>query len=132
MIKKTLITTILLIILQVNLAVAQSPGSTSDPLVSRSYVEQNLSFRSVELKENTNFKAQLGNQLIVLDGRVRYVSRRGRNLLDLTIGRLLRAGNFLSSNHLYIITSDEDFELQVKKDATILVLGISDENLNLK
>jgi hypothetical protein len=131
MIKKHLIFSLLFIILT-NVTMAQSPGSTADPLVSKSYIDQALTFKSAEIKDGGIFTGVLGNQFIVLSGRARYVSKTGKELLDLTAGRAVRTGSFLTLNHLYIITSNAPFELQAKTDITLLVLGISDTNLNIK
>jgi hypothetical protein len=132
MIKKYLMISLLFILAQSSLAMAQTPGSTADPLVSKSYVDQTLTFKSAELKNGATFTGTLGNQFIILSGRVRYVSKTGKELLDLTAGRVARAGSFLTLNHLYIITSNAAFELQAKTDVTLLILGISDTNLNIK
>jgi len=45
---------------------------------------------------------------------------------------MVRAGTYLTSNHMYIIIQDAEFELQVKENSLAMVFGVSDDNLNIK
>jgi len=113
-------------------ASAVNPGSISDPLISKSYVDRFLSFRAVELKSGTVLKPNSGGIIVFLSGKIRYISKTGKELSDLTAGRMVRAGTYLTSNHMYIIIQDAEFELQVKENSLAMVFGVSDDNLNIK
>lgn len=113
-------------------ASAINPGSASDPLISKSYVDSFLSFRAVELKAGTVVKPNSGGIIVFLSGKIRYVSKTSKELSDLTAGKMVRAGTYLTSNHMYIIIQDADFELQVKENSLAMVFGISDTSIDTK
>ena len=91
-----------------------------------------MSFRAVELKSGTVLKPNSGGIIVFLSGKIRYISKTGKEVSDLTAGRMIRAGTYLSSNHMYIIIQDAEFELQVKENSLAMVFGVSDSNLNIK
>ena len=77
------------IILIASAATGQNPGTTGDPLVSKSYVENFLKFRSMVLPADSEITPEMGAMLVVR--RVSCASKRRRqSRIDLSAGRNFR------------------------------------------
>jgi len=99
---------------------AQSPGSPADPLVSKSFVDHFLKFRSMVLPASSEIRPQAGAMLIVRSGQLRLEAPRGKSVIDLTAGREITGGNDLPLNHLIIIPDAGDYILKARNMTTLL------------
>ncbi|KAF1083168.1 MAG: hypothetical protein GQF41_0935 [Candidatus Rifleibacterium amylolyticum] len=123
---------VLLLGLVVTLAVtniiwAQSPGTVADPLVSKSFVDHFLKFRSIMLPADTTVNPQPGTMLIVRSGQLRLEASKGKSVIDLTAGREIAGGNDLPHNHLIIVPEAGDYVLKARKPTMLLASHLSDE-----
>lgn len=106
---------------------AQNPGTPADPLVSKSYIDHFLRFRSVVLPANTRIKPESGAMLVVRSGQLRLEAPKGKNVIDLTAGKEIAGGNDLPHNHLIIIPDSADYVLHAKNLTTLLAACFQEE-----
>jgi hypothetical protein len=116
-----------IILLTLPMVGAQNPGTASDPLVSKSYVDHFLKFRTLMLSANTTLKLPAGAMLIVRSGQLRLEAPKGKNLIDLTAGREVPAGGDLPHNHLLIVPDNADYVVKARKESMILAAQLSED-----
>lgn len=111
---KWLIISGLFILFAVNALMAQTPGTPADPLVTKSFVDHFLKFRSMVLPASSELKPQPGALMIVRSGQLRFEAPKGKVIIDLTAGRELSAGSDLPLNHLLIVPDAGDYKLKAR------------------
>ncbi|PKL50935.1 MAG: hypothetical protein CVV42_01150 [Candidatus Riflebacteria bacterium HGW-Riflebacteria-2] len=111
----------------VHMAGAQSPGTVADPLVSKSFVDHFLKFRSIVLPADSTLSPSPGSMLIVRSGQLRLEAPKGKSVIDLTAGREIAGGNDLPFNHLIIIPDTGDYVLKARKTTMLLASYLSEE-----
>ncbi len=111
----------------VHMAGAQSPGTVADPLVSKSFVDHFLKFRSIMLPADAVLSPQPGTMLIVRSGQLRLEAPKGKAVIDLTAGREIAGGNDLPHNHLIIVPESGDYLLKARKATMLLASHLSEE-----
>ena len=87
------------------------PGSVSDPLVTKSYLEQQLAevsggsgaFLRVSLSKGDNVQLAAGSEVMLYSGNATVTGSDG--LVNLTSGELFKNGNSLVRYHLYLSPS---------------------------
>jgi hypothetical protein len=90
-----------------------SPGSSSDPLITKSYLDQNIqnivanevakqSIKVVTLQEGQTLFAKQGTELIVRTGKTVAVSMDTNGIPDLTSGKDIAPGSLIETNHLLL------------------------------
>ena len=89
-------------------AATNEPGSAGDPLITRSYLEQQLSqtgggYECVTLKKGETLSLMQGAQVILYTGTA---SVKG-SLIDTTDGNLASAGSAVQKYHAYLAPADE-------------------------
>lgn len=89
-------------------AATNEPGSAGDPLITRSYLEQQLSaagggYECITLKKGETLSVEQGAQLILYTGTA---SIEG-SLIDTTGGNLASAGTKVQKYHSYLAPADE-------------------------
>lgn len=112
-----------LVVGQIVYAVGKEPGSSEDPLVTLSYVEQRISqlrtyidqqirsnpssggatFQVVNLQAGQTLVAGQGTEIILRSGRATAIDSPHGGLSDVTAGRDIRKGQPVPQNHLLII-----------------------------
>lgn len=107
---------------------AQNPGTASDPLVSKSYVDHFLRFRSVILKAETRIKAEAGALIIVRSGKVTLEAAKGKTAVNITTGKELAAGSELPLNNLVIIPDAGEFYLNARKMSLLMASCLHEDN----
>lgn len=105
-------------------AASKTPGSTGDPLITLSYLEERLGqtqggVQKVMLKKGQTLEGVQGTGIVVLGGSV---TAEGSGLVDLTAGSLTENGTSMFSYHNYIIAED-DAGCQALSGCTLLVSG---------
>lgn len=93
-------------------ASAGTPGSASDPLVTKSYLEQQLAklgggsaaFLQVSLSKGERLLLDCGSEAVLYSGNASVDGAEG--LINLTTGELFRSGNSLVRYHLYLSPAD--------------------------
>jgi len=106
---------------------SQSPGTVADPLVSKSFVDHFLKFRSIMLPADSTVKPQAGAMIIVRSGQLRLESPKGKTLIDLTAGREINGGNDLPHNHLIIVPDEAEYVLKARTTTMLLASFLSEE-----
>ena len=127
MLKKIFLCVIFTIILSFSLC-AQTPGTTADPLVSKSYVDKFLKFREVSFKNGSTIQLNCGCMFILISGKAKFEAKKGTGLIDLTSGLALKNGKQIAVNRLYIAGENENGIIKIEKDSKALVLGINESN----
>lgn len=104
-------------------AAGTEPGSSADPLVSRSYVDQYVQFRVVNLSQGQLLLADAGAELVVRAGRATAVASLAGGLSDLTAGQDLKQGEPAPANHLLLVARSDGRGLKAEADTILLVRG---------
>lgn len=106
---------------------AQSPGTASDPLVSKSYIDHFFRFRSVVLPADTELKPEPGALIVVRSGQLRLEASRGKSVIDLTAGKEISGSSDLPLNHLIIVPDVDGYVLRAKKLTMLLTSCLNEE-----
>lgn len=114
------------------------PGSESDPLVTKSYVEKLImnmkqyvdtkaggseSLEVVSLKKGESIAGGKGTEIILRSGQAAVVDSAGGGLSDLTAGKDLKKGEKIPQNHLLLVPRDDGRGLAAQTDVVLLVRG---------
>ena len=113
-IKLTLVIVAIISALTLTVMVLARPGSNDDPLVSQSYVDANVRYRSFTLKTDQSLILPAGSELILTaptSGALELVSGDANKLVDLTEGNRA-SGNSLSPNHHYLMADSNNLTLK--------------------
>ncbi|HEY9068940.1 MAG TPA: hypothetical protein VIV61_01715 [Candidatus Ozemobacteraceae bacterium] len=105
-------------------APAQEPGTTADPLVSKSYLDQFFRFRSVVVPNGDTVQLTPGAMIVIRSGRLRLKAPRGKSVIDLTDGRELAPDTWLPANHLILVPETPGLMLEAKSMGLVLALGL--------
>ena len=106
---------------------AQSPGTSADPLVTKSYLDFAAKFRSVEVKSGSEITAETGAMIVVMSGQLKVELKKGSMLIDLTTGRKITSSITLQSFHLIMVPDGDSCSFKATKDTSLMALGINDE-----
>jgi hypothetical protein len=96
------------------------PGSSNDPVVTKSYIEEFLKFRIINLMPGEEIILSCGSEIIVRVGKVYVVSEGG--ILDLTVGVELKTGEKIPLNH-YIISPQNGRKIKANTKSILLLRG---------
>lgn len=115
-----------------------SPGSTGDPLVTRSFVEKyvqnyvdklmpsggaSLEWSVAELNEGEEFIGKAGTEFIVRGGQAVVVDPSGSGIPDLTAGKNVLASQVAENNHLFSIPRTDGRGIKAVKQTIIMYRG---------
>jgi hypothetical protein len=103
---------------------AQEPGTTADPLVSRSYLDQFFRFQSMVIPAGEKVQVAAGALIVLRSGRLKLRSPRKKSLVNLTSGQELPADAFLPPNHLLLVPDSGDYLLEAQTLSLVLVQGM--------
>lgn len=89
-------------------AATNEPGSAGDPLITRSYLEQQMAdvstgYECITLKKGETLTLAQGAQVILYTGNATIVG----NFIDTTAGSLASAGTKVQKYHAYLAPADE-------------------------
>ena len=93
----------------------QTPGSTADPLVTKSYLDHLFRFKSVVLPHNTTMEPSPGALIIIRTGELKLEAPEGKAIVDLTTGKEIKSGATLPLNHLLIVPDSAKYKLKAIK-----------------
>ncbi len=117
---------------------ANEPGSTGDPLVTRSFVENYvrdsmeklmpsgggaLEWSVAELNADEEFIGKAGTEFIVRGGQAVVVDPSGSGIIDITAGKNVSAGQVAESNHLFSIPRADGRGIKAVKPTVIMYRG---------
>ena len=105
---------------------AQTPGTSGDPLVTKSYLDFAAKFRNVEIKSGTTTVAESGALIVVLSGQFKVELKKGGYIIDLTNGRKIISNSTLQSLHLIMVPDGSVCSFKATKDTQLMAFGIND------
>lgn len=125
--KCTIISGLILILVLAQVAWAQNPGTVSDPLVSKSYIDHFLKFRSIVLPADSVVNPEAGAMIVVRSGQLRLEAPKGKTLIDLTAGKEIAGGSDLPHNHLIIVPDSAQYTLKARNMTMLLASCLLEE-----
>ncbi len=123
-----------------------NPGSESDPIVSKTYVDKKVTelkndianikpgstggssqassevFVVLELKKGDTIIAKESTEIIVRSGEVHAIGSVNGGLSDITEGTDLKTGQIIKPNHLLISARDDGRGISVKSGDTFIMI----------
>ena len=108
-------------------AASDAPGSESDPVVTKSYVDQKISgfaaFAPLELKEGQSLVGQEGTEIILRSGEATAIGGVENGIADLTGGADLLSGATINMNHLLLIPRSDGRGITANTDIWVMIKG---------
>lgn len=118
-----------LFLFPLNVFSQNAPGTSGDPLVTKSYLDFAAKFRKIEVKSGTQIKAETGAMIIVVSGQLKVELNKGCFVVDLTNGRKITSNSTLQSFHLIMVIDGANCAFKASKDASLMALGINDDEV---
>lgn len=106
---------------------AQEPGTTGDPLVSKSYLDQFFRFHSVVIPKGDSIQLTPGALIVMRSGKLKLHAPRGKSLVDLTEGREVAADSWLPAHHLILVPETPGLLLEAHGMSLVLAMGLHPE-----
>ncbi len=106
---------------------AQEPGTTGDPIVSKSYLDQFFRFRSVVIPKGDTVQLTPGALIVTRSGKLKIRAPRGKSLIDLTDGKELAADTLLPAFHLVLVPETPGLLLEAQSMSLVLAMGLHPE-----
>lgn len=88
-------------------AFAEEPGSVSDPVVTKSFLEEAYGWRVTTLAPGEKLTLDLGNEAVLRSGKAMIVGTKSGGLADLTVGQDLPGSVLVPANH-YLVSAASD------------------------
>ncbi len=104
-------------------ASVSDPGSEQDPLVTKSYVDEQTLFRVVTMYPGQRLVADAGAEIIVRAGKATAVVSQLGGLADVTAGRDVGQGEVVDLNHLLVIPRSDGRGLVAVTEVILMVRG---------
>ncbi|MCR4600670.1 MAG: hypothetical protein K5767_02880 [Clostridia bacterium] len=122
---------------------AATPGSDSDPVVTKSYVDQAISaaisnagyssggttsgssgtFSVVHLDQGQKILGAEGTEIILRSGEATAIDNGSNGVSDLTSGEDLTMGKAIQTNHLLLVPRNDGRGLAMSTEAYLMVRG---------
>ncbi len=121
---------------------AATPGSDSDPVVTKSYVDQAISaaigssgssggttsgssgsFSVVHLDQGQKILGAEGTEIILRSGEATAIDNGSNGVSDLTSGEDLTMGKAVQTNHLLLVPRNDGRGLAMSTEAYLMVRG---------
>ena len=99
------------------------PGSSQDPIVSKSYVDARTSFAPIELAPGQKLTGAGGTEIVLRSGEAAAIDNGYNGISDLTSGTDLMTGNQVVLNHLLLVPRDDGRGILALTEAWVLVRG---------
>jgi len=110
------------------ISLAQEPGTTGDPIVSKSYLDQFFRFRSVVIPKGDTVQLTPGALVVMRSGKLKIRAPRGKSLIDLTDGKELAADALLPAFHLVLVPETPGLLLEAQSMSLVLAMGLHPEH----
>lgn len=115
-------------------AAVADPGSESDPVVTKSYVDSQIAqvkgsgtasgaYTVVEVKAGQRLLGQGGTEIILRSGEATAIDNGANGVSDMTDGKDLMTGQGIGLNHLLLVPRDDGRGLQALTDLFVMVRG---------
>ncbi|MDR1247005.1 MAG: hypothetical protein LBK57_08270 [Clostridiales Family XIII bacterium] len=105
-----------------------APGSESDPVVTKSYVDKQLSeaggvFVPLEVSAGKRLIGGAGTEIILRSGEASAIGSESNGISDLTEGLDLQTGAAVSRDHLLLVPRDDGRGLSATTDVWLMIRG---------
>jgi len=115
-------------------AASGTPGSESDPVVTKSYVDSQIeqlkssgvsadSYKAVQLTAGQKLIGGEGTEVILRSGEATAIDNGANGVSDVTGASDLMTGQFIVLNHLLLIPRSDGRGLQAITEAWVMVRG---------
>lgn len=104
-------------------AVNDGPGSTYDPLVSRSYVHALVSFSLIELNPGQRLLGGEGTEIVLRSGEATAIDNGFNGVSNLTAGADLMTGHTVELNHLLLVPRADGRGILASTEAWVMIRG---------
>ena len=102
---------------------AAQPGTTEDPLVTKSYLEQMTSFRIVNVPAGKSVFGADGTEMILRMGTCNIIGTQKGGVSDVTMGFDLADGTVVQGNHLLIVPVNDGRGVRTQTDCILMIKG---------
>lgn len=106
-------------------AAGTEPGSNSDPLITKSYLDSRManvtaecSYQEVTLSKGKKLVCPKGTQIVLISGSAQTTA----SLSDITVGQRVAKNKAVSANHSCLVTKDST-GVKASKSCTLFVAG---------
>jgi hypothetical protein len=99
------------------------PGSSADPLVSKSYVDQMTLFRVVTVPAGQSIVGEAGAEIVLRGGTATAITSPQGGLLDISAGRDVKEGEAILPNHLIVIPRSDGRGFKAVTELVLMVKG---------
>ncbi len=100
-----------------------TPGSSEDPLVSKSYVDSATTYTVVHLQQNQKLIGKAGAEIILRSGEATAIGNGSNGISDITGGKDLMTTDRVNTNHLLLVPRDDGRGIQVWTESYVMVRG---------
>lgn len=104
-------------------AYATQPGTTEDPLVTKSYLEQMTRFNVVEVPQGKSVLGDTGTEMILRQGNCTIIGTQKGGVSDVTMGYDLADGIEVQGNHLLIVPVNDGRGIKALTNCLIMIKG---------
>lgn len=102
---------------------ANTPGSSEDPLVSKSYVDEALSYEVVHTTAGQSLIGGAGTEMILRSGEATAIDNGSNGVSDLTSGADLMSGVSVQTNHLLLVPRADGRGILTSTECYVMVRG---------
>lgn len=119
------IVTILVMVLGISIVMAATdqPGSESDPVVTKSYVDSRTSYSPISVTVGQKLIGGEGTEIILRSGEATAIDNGANGVSDLTIGTDLMTGSQVGLNHLLLVPRNDGRGITAVTDIWVMVRG---------
>jgi hypothetical protein len=100
-----------------------TPGSSDDPLVSKSYVDAALSYEVVHAQAGQSIIGGAGTEIVLRSGEATALDNGANGVSDMTSGTDLMSGTVVQANHLLLTPRSDGRGIYMKTEGYIMVRG---------
>lgn len=100
-----------------------TPGSSDDPLVSKSYVDAALSYEVVHAQAGQSIIGGAGTEIVLRSGEATAIDNGANGVSDMTSGTDLMSGTVVQANHLLLTPRSDGRGIYMKTEGYIMVRG---------
>lgn len=109
-------------------SMTQSPGTSADPLVSKSYIDHFIRFRSIAIAQHTSITPEEGALIVVTSGELIFHSTENKTLINLTSGTELLNNSVLPLFNLILVPSGSGITLKASQNSFAMASTLTENN----
>lgn len=103
---------------------SSDPGSVSDPLVTKSYLESQYGWQVTTLLSGEKLPLNIGSEVVLRSGKAAVIGTKAGGLLDLTLGQDLSNNTLIPASHYLICALSDGRGIKAITTSTFLTRGI--------